>query len=770
MKAFVKVITSLVVFIIVFLFLFSTRHLSLIDSQYYQPSVVSSINSDLEKVVSDFEVWQDALRQSFKSFSEEVALKRCMSQNQTDGDIALREKISAELMLSLPSMQGIRVVEKETQRIHFSTFSTDIISKSNTSVSYAKYGKNTSDIQYSLVELASSNNKPCVDVLNNSFIFVHPFYDDYNVERGKIFFYVSAKSFARKLISEKRISLTEEINLLTDDNLNFIGILLGLPYQDSSSLKEEVLKEWKMGEGELAQISNKESISSPFWLLVTYKKVPYYIGRICDKNMFIMPIYARYFLITVISLAFFLITFLLLNLKQDKFVVARRKIQTLHANVIADILKSVESLDDEKLREKIEYRRHDANEEIRKTLGKKLSQKYEAEINAMLEQSWTRIIQVIGSKTNSVENLNQKSKDDEILTLLKEVLKQGGIKISPQKTELYDKTDVKEIENLKADKNREVTERVDGLEEIGNEEQENFEGLDEIEELEEVSDDAGLQEKDDTTQVQELDEIEELEEVSDDVGLQEKDDTTQVQELDEIEELEEVSDDVGLQEKDGTIQVQELDEIEELEEVSDDVGLQEKDDTTQVQELDKIEELEEVSDDVGLQEKDDTTQVQELDEIEELEEVEEFEEVGLDDFVSAEESSPPPKPRFEEVDDYVEPDDELFNSQSEKAEDRFRHIDIGGLDFSYLDDKKDEEKPANLLEVKNTWIDSPISDGSPLQGELEVIGDAEPTEVESLEEEAIVNKDGIYTISELKKPEPSDMEFKNLVDSVINET
>ena len=689
MKAFVKVITSLVVFIIVFLFLFSTRHLSLIDSQYYQPSVVSSINSDLEKVVSDFEVWQDALRQSFKSFSEEVALKRCMSQNQTDGDIALREKISAELMLSLPSMQGIRVVEKETQRIHFSTFSTDIISKSNTSVSYAKYGKNTSDIQYSLVELASSNNKPCVDVLNNSFIFVHPFYDDYNVERGKIFFYVSAKSFARKLISEKRISLTEEINLLTDDNLNFIGILLGLPYQDSSSLKEEVLKEWKMGEGELAQISNKESISSPFWLLVTYKKVPYYIGRICDKNMFIMPIYARYFLITVISLAFFLITFLLLNLKQDKFVVARRKIQTLHANVIADILKSVESLDDEKLREKIEYRRHDANEEIRKTLGKKLSQKYEAEINAMLEQSWTRIIQVIGSKTNSVENLNQKSKDDEILTLLKEVLKQGGIKISPQKTELYDKTDVKEIENLKADKNREVTERVDGLEEIGNEEQENFEGLDEIEELEEVSDDVGLQEKDDTTRVQELDEIEELEEVSDDVGLQEKDDTTQVQELDEIEELEEV---------------------------------------------------------------------------------EEFEEVGLDDFVSAEESSPPPKPRFEEVDDYVEPDDELFNSQSEKAEDRFRHIDIGGLDFSYLDDKKDEEKPANLLEVKNTWIDSPISDGSPLQGELEVIGDAEPTEVESLEEEAIVNKDGIYTISELKKPEPSDMEFKNLVDSVINET
>ena len=276
MKAFVKVITSLVVFVsvFIFLFLFSTKRFSLIDSQYYQPSVVSSINSNLEKVVSDFEEWQGVLRQSFKSFSDESVVKRCMSQNQTDGDIALREKMSAELMLSLPSMQGIRVVEKETKRIHFSTFSTDVISKSNTTISYAKYGKNTLDIPYNVIEVASSNNKPCVDVLNNAFIFVQPFYDDYNVERGKIFFYVSAKSFARKLINEKRISLTEEVNLLTDDNLNFIGILLGLPYQDSSLLKEEVLKEWKMGEGQLAQISNKESVSSPFWLLVTVKKLP----------------------------------------------------------------------------------------------------------------------------------------------------------------------------------------------------------------------------------------------------------------------------------------------------------------------------------------------------------------------------------------------------------------------------------------------------------------------------------------------------------------
>ena len=140
----------------------------------------------------------------------------------------------------------------------------------------------------------------------------------------------------------------------------------------------------------------------------------------------------------------------------------------------------------------------------------------------------------------------------------------------------------------------------------------------------------------------------------------------------------------------------------------------------------------------------------------------------MDNFISTTEEPPPPRPKFVEVDDYIEPDDELFYSQKEEAEDRFKHVNIGGLDFSYLDEKKDDERPANLLEVKNAWVENSFPDGSPLSGELEVIGDSEPSEVESLEE-AIINKDGVYTISELDKPEPSDMEFKNLVDSVIHE-
>jgi hypothetical protein len=699
-------------------------------------------------IVSDFEEWQGVLRQSFKSFSEETPLKRCMSQNQTDGDIALREKLSQELMLTIPSMQGIRVIEKETGRLHFSTFSTDIISKSSSAVSYAKYGKNTRDVPYSVIETASNNNKPCVDILNNAFIFVQPFYDDYNVERGKIFFYVSAKSFARKLINEKRLSLSEEINLLTDDNLNFIGILLGLPYENSSSLKEEVLKEWKVGESNLSQISNKESISSPFWVLVTYKKLPYYVGRICDKNMFIMPTYARYFLMTVVSLAFFLITFLVLNMRQDRFVIARKKIEKLHASIIVDILKNAQNLDDEALREKIEYRRHDANAEIRKALGKKISKKYEKEITEIFEESWTRLIQLIGAKVNDNE-ITIKTKDDEILKLLKEILKQGkGLPIAAsEKDNLLKKVAEEKVEasqGVSSAVDVNVAEPIEELEEIG---AEDFEGLDEIEDLEAVTEEA--------------DEVGVLDELSGDEVEKENKVVDEVQNLDEVEELEEVSSN-ELKEKDCEVgEAQDLEELEELEALPIDETKEEKKILDEGQSFKEIEEIEEL---------DEGEEVEALEEVQELEEVDNFEEVGVGDFISEEEEAPPiPPPKFEEVDDYIEPDEELFNSQSEEAEDRFRHISIGGLDFSYLDDKKDDEKPANLLEVKNTLVENTISDSPPIMGELEVIGEAEPSEVESLQE-AIINKDGVYTISGLEKPEPSDMEFKSLVDSVINES
>ena len=156
-----------------------------------------------------------------------------------------------------------------------------------------------------------------------------------------------------------------------------------------------------------------------------------------------------------------------------------------------------------------------------------------------------------------------------------------------------------------------------------------------------------------------------------------------------------------------------------------------------------------------------------LDEVEELEELEELE---VDDFVAFD--SEPKAPRVPiEVDDYIAPDEKLLDSQKAEAENKFRDISIGGLDFSYLDEKKDDDALCvSLLSTENPCVEKPILlfQSLHVMGELEAVGDEEPAELVSLEEEdAIVNKDGVYTINNLQNVKPDDMKFKSLVDSVL---
>ena len=720
MKAFFKVLISLAVFIFVFLFFFffSTRYFSIIDSHYYQASVVNSIRGGLEDIIEDFTNWQKDLNEQFKSFSNEDVIKRCMRENQSDGDIALREKNSTTLMLSIPSMQGIRIIEKDTQRIHFSTFSSDIISKSNTLISYAKYGKNPKDIHYDALKDISSNEKPLVDMANNLFIFAKPFYDDYNVQRGDIFFYVSAKSFARKLINERRISVSDDLTLLTDSNFSFIGILVGLPYEDSELLKNEVLNEWISGDVILSQVKGEKESKIPFWVLVTNKNLPYYVGRLCDKDMFIMPFYAKYFLIFTISLASFLVSFIFLNFKQDKFLVAKKKIQKLHASIIEDILKDIDTLGDKDIREKIKYRRHDANLQIRKALGKKTAKKYENEINAILEESWTNIIQLLKTKNNKEKDNASLTKDDEILSLLKEILEQG-------KNGAF---------AISSNSNQKVTPLVKSHSDSYVKE-EKFEQLDEVEELEEIS------------EAEPLESIETVPQRNVETHGEDIEELEEVESLEPIEELEEISEDGGAK----PLESSKLESCATIETHSEDV-----EELEEIESLEPIEELEEISEAEPLTEGDS----------------EKLEEVNLDDFITVEDDKPePPKPRNVEVDDYIEVDEDLYSSQKIEAEDRFKDISIGGLDFSYLDEKKEDDASCvSLLSTESVWIEKPLFalQPSPVLGELEVVGEAEPQELLSMEEETIINKDGVYTISGFSNVEPNNMEFKSLVDSVLN--
>lgn len=747
MKALFKILLSLFISIAVFFsfIMFYVTGLPKIEANYYQPSIVKSVKGSLIKIEKALEAWTYENEQIFKDFTNEAVVKRSVNQNQTDSDIKFRESLSSDLLLSVSGLKGIRIIESVNQRIHFSSFSSDLISKSDTLVSYAKYGKRTDEAPYELIECKQGSPlKVNVDTANNSFLFSLPFLDDYDVYRGTIVFYVSAKAFSRYLIAEKVLTISEDINLITDETFSFVGILTGLPYSNSVSLKNSIIKEWKSGNTRLCQISDNTENRKSFWILITHKTRNGYAGQLCEKNLLILPIFARYFLIIIATISSFLIAFLLLNIKQDKLFLAQNKIQKLHINIIGDLIKNSDTLSRKELKEKLEYRRHEANTEIKKVLGKRLIKKYDKEIDILLKENWNNILSVISGKyADSIE----KNENAQILKILKQLVSETqntGI----QKTETAENGAEAELSaavNEIANKNE--TEKPEALEEI-----------DDIEEVEELSEDisAGdIEVLEESEPIESLEEVEELEELEETQKTDIFDAEALLDEAEELEELEPETEKIPNTNKEVFEAEALLDEVEELEPLEEDSG-----------DFDKI------TAQSGNGKAEDFDPLAILDEAEE--------------FSSSKSSDKAEKPKkkigklIEEVDDLLDfsMEEQKFKAQEKEAVGKFAEMQLtSGLDFSFLDEKNESLSSAELMylsenhKVKNIKLKF---EDCPIIGELEVIGEEEPynlIEVEGEEdndvEETIINKDGIFTIVPQDGLKPQNEEFKNLVDSIL---
>lgn len=259
-------------------------------------------------------------------------------------------------------------------------------------------------------------------------------------------------------------------------------------------------------------------------------------------------------------------------------------------------------------------------------------------------------------------------------------------------------------------------------------------------------------------------------------------------------ELEELGEAEELDELDEVEEIEELGEVEELDELGDVEELDELGEAEEIEELDENGELEELG------------EVEEIEELDENGEVEELAEPG-------DESSPDTEPldaseveyldgewepellevaTEEELNDFIQeafPDSVLiYNFEETPGLDSFEHpkideneilddtLNLGGLDFSTLDDDDAEEVtytdpyPSGTLQrIETTYTEQPVYEF------LEVIGEEEPAELLDVDElphedDHIVSRDGIFVIAERireKESRERNTDFQDLVDSVL---
>ena len=394
--------------------------------------------------------------------------------------------------------------------------------------------------------------KTVFDGRDNRIILSFPYYDSYKAYRGTFVFYVNANDFNRVLLSKKIITFGDTGSLVS--GLNFeeekketeykSGFVFGIPAVGKKIFEQEILSRWEKGlfapekivykssedsfaiQEYDAAIENKKSDNN-YWVLVSSTKTDFgYIGGIYPDEMFAMPDAVKILLLICIFVTLFLVVFLAVNLKQDDMVVIRERIRRLQLGIVSEYLKKKENVDWQVVSGKIAERRQDVTLEIIRSLGRK-AKKHDKEVNELINRSWDELLAAMSVQVRKENNENGLTNAAEIKSMLEELLSSGNIKVQT----VGSAVNVMPV-TVKHSKSVPVTEQVQELDKV-----EKAKAVEELEEIEEVEAVDELEEVEEAEAVDELEEVEEAEAVEE---LEEVEDAEAVEELEEVEEAEAV--------------------------------------------------------------------------------------------------------------------------------------------------------------------------------------------------------------------------------------
>ncbi|MDY5885945.1 MAG: hypothetical protein SPJ44_06530 [Treponema sp.] len=536
---------------------------SVIDARFYEPGKISQIQKHLDTVSENFNEYIETLESRFgkneNSFLKQTCVQSYIENQPSDEVVRERSKLSGDLFSQTPGLLGMRLIDKNGSSVHFSTFSSDVLNRTSEIVSFKNYTDAitlTGEKEIPFEKISSPDSygtngvvcKTVFDGRDNRIILSFPYYDSYKAYRGTFVFYVNANDFNRVLLSKKIITFGDTGSLVS--GLNFeeekketeykSGFVFGIPAIGKKIFEQEILSRWEKGlfapekivykssedsfaiQEYDAAIENKKSDNN-YWVLVSSTKTDFgYIGGIYPDEMFAMPDAVKILLLICIFVTLFLVVFLAVNLKQDDMVVIRERIRRLQLGIVSEYLKKKENVDWQVVSGKIAERRQDVTLEIIRSLGRK-AKKHDKEVNELINRSWDELLAAMSVQVRKENNENGLTNAAEIKSMLEELLSSGNIKVQTVGSDV----NVMPV-TVKPSKSVPVTEQVQELDKV--------EKAEAVEELEEVEDAEAVEELE---EVEEAESVEELEEVEEAEAVEELEELEEAEAVDELEEVEE---------------------------------------------------------------------------------------------------------------------------------------------------------------------------------------------------------------------------------------
>ena len=753
-----KFSVSLLISVVIFAF-FSVITLSgqfdSIEAKFYQPAVRKPIEQKIRELSEQEKQYNQILFERFASFASDDAVLSFTKSVSSDEEVKSRALACAKIFSSSPYLQGIRIVDSNGRKIHYSSFESDKKKQNERSTVYEDYSnfvKNGQEVEFELLDCKNGRKfKIFNDFEKKRIIYSLPFIGKDNSgkisQQADVFFYCGTEDFLRFLYSKNKISLSEKdgAEYLFTGNSDCAGYIFGLPYSNSEllgngleALRENVRKkvlnlaenrrtelfEQNVGltgtyllldktedsseqiDSEKKEFStengeeNKEPLSANYNFAVFTKIVDLgeenfsFLCFVYDGGMFKISLELRILLLSLVFLTLFLTIFLILNLKRDDLSVIKARINRFQKIFAESYENSKEKLPGEELKK----RKNELKEEIKKSLGRR-GKKYSAEIDALFENGWTEFFETTifsDSQKNSQLQESVKIDSTELKNVLEEILGSGQLSIN-----------VKNQENAKKRDVQKSSDEVEPVEEV--------ESVDDVEPVEEAESVDDVEPVDETESVDEIDPVDEVESVDDVETVEEAESVDEIEPVDEIESVDEIE---PVDEAESVAAIEPVDEAESVDDV------EPREDAENVDEIEPVEKVESVD------------EIEPVDEIESADDVEPIEEVESTDEIEPVDEA--------EIADEIEPVEEVESADEIEPVDEIESVD----EIEPVDEAESADDVEPVEEVESVEDIEPVEEAESVD-DVETVDEAENVDdVEAVDE--IESVDDVETVEEVE--------------------
>ena len=697
-----------------------------IEKRFYEPAQVQQFRSELNEVASAGNQYFSSLLAAFGSddggFLNDESVLTFLSVSPSD-EVLHRLAVLSEAHRGL---EGIRVVDASGRRVHFSSFRNDYRLDAERRI-YSNYQElktlfGTPEIPFENLSCFSGEEthpyRIGIDGQNQRIVYSFPL--ENNGSRFCVLFYVGTRGFINTLIEKKIISVNQDIPLVSSADCMTGGFVLGLENDIRGAADAELLKIWKNGQVDTDGIQT-DGIQFVFddrtvnYTVFTDRgsSAPFF-SILFSSDSVLLPGYVKILILVSAFISVCLFFLILFNFKKDDDVIIRDRIKRVQFELLSEYFDK--NLERAEIAGIIEAKKSDVSVRIKKSLGRR-GKKHSAELDTMLEKSWSEIIDML-----SAEKKQQPSFDmSEIRRMLEELLSATPVTVRNQSVQtvpakVAEPEPVDDLEETDAVEPVEDLEDADGVEPAdGLEEADSVEPVEDLEEADVVEPVDDLEDADSVEPVDDLEDVDAIEPVED---LEEADVVEPVEDLEEVDVVEPVD---GLEDADSVEPVDDLedvDAVEPLEDLEEAEGVEAVEDLQDVEAVEPVEVLEEaggVEPVEDLEEADVVEPVEDLEDVDAVEPVEDLEDAdGVEPADVLEEAEGvEPVDDLEEADvvepvedleeaDSVEPVEDLEEVDSEEPAD-----DLEEADSVELVEDLEETDTVKSVEVSEDEIDEP---------------------------------------------------------------